>query len=211
MTTQIGASVFVDPSEIRHSFTNGNPVLTFGPYPTVRRLDLHLGDVAGIDAVIAELVALKQEMDPPGCPSTAPETGRACTETGEHDRHRNGLVVWGDEAEPVIADGEATADERLLLAVHGVSPDNPANVRELRTHEAECTETDHTPCLAHLAKAAPEADEDGPCMKVGCGHGYDDHSLDLEAGDRLYCQRCACRRFLSARAMWTDKPASVTA
>jgi hypothetical protein len=49
--------------------------------------------------------------------------------------------------------------------------------------------------------AGDEDDEDGPCMKVGCGHGYDDHSLDLERGDRLYCQRCECRRYLSAEAM----------
>ncbi len=67
MTTQIGASVFVDPTEITHSVINGCPTITFGPYPTVNRVDVHLRDVAGIDAVIAELVALKQEMDPPGC------------------------------------------------------------------------------------------------------------------------------------------------
>jgi len=56
------------------------------------------------------------------------------------------------EARPVIADSEATSEERLLLAVHAVDPDNPANVRELRTHEAECTESDYMPCLAHLAE-----------------------------------------------------------
>jgi len=133
MTTQIGASVFVDPSEIRHSFTNGNPVLTFGPYPTVRRLDLHLGDVAGIDAVIAELVALKQEMDPPGCPSTAPETGRACTETGEHDRHRNGLVVWGDEPGeggvlfPAACDPDSAPERGLASCGHPADEDGECN------------------------------------------------------------------------------------
>lgn len=66
MTTQIGASVFVDPSEIRHDVTNG-PTITFGPWPTVNRVDVHFRDIAGIDAVIVHLVALKQEMDPPGC------------------------------------------------------------------------------------------------------------------------------------------------
>lgn len=54
---------------------------------------------------------------------------------------------------------------------------------------------------AELRRADAARDEDGPCMKVGCGHGYDDHSLDLERGDRLYCQRCECRQFLSAAAM----------
>jgi len=52
-----------------------------------------------------------------------------------------------------------------------------------------------------------EADEVGPCMLVGCGHDLDDHSLDLENGDRLYCQRCGCRRFLSAEAMRASEPA----
>lgn len=33
--------------------------------------------------------------DEPECPSVAPESGRRCTEAGEHDRHRNGLIVWG--------------------------------------------------------------------------------------------------------------------
>lgn len=48
------------------------------------------------------------------------------------------------------APAPATPAERFLLSVHGVNPDESANIRELRTHEAECTETDHTPCLAHL-------------------------------------------------------------
>ena len=46
---------------------------------------------------------------------------------------------------------EATPEERLLLAVYGVNPDKAANVRELRTHAAECGKDDHHGCLAHLA------------------------------------------------------------
>jgi hypothetical protein len=58
--------------------------------------------------------------------------------------------------------------------------------------------------------SATGEDESGPCMMAGCGHGYDDHALDLERGDRLYCQRCECRRFLSAEAMRAD-PAAIPA
>lgn len=36
-----------------------------------------------------------------------------------------------------------------------------------------------------------------------CSHDYDDHALDLERGDRLYCQRCECRRYLSAATFTT--------
>lgn len=95
MTTQIGASVFVDPSQIRHSAENG-PTITFGPYPTVNRVDVHLRNVAGIDAVIAELVALKQEMDPPvitdsdrTCDQANPGTGAWCHRGGDHGVHRD--------------------------------------------------------------------------------------------------------------------------
>lgn len=56
-------------------------------------------------------------------------------------------------AETVIA----TPEERLVLAIYGVNPDNEGNVRELRTHAAECTEDDHTGCLAHLSEQAASA------------------------------------------------------
>jgi len=148
---------------------------------------LVLTSIEDADALITAACEAKRLLEPP-CPSTAPETGRACTETGEHDRHRNGMVVWSDEPAPGEGgvlfpaacdpdEAPATPEERLLLAVHGVSPDNPANVRELRTHEAECAETDHTSCLAHLAE--PEAGERclehsdpaddlyGQCVKYG--------------------------------------------
>jgi len=90
----------------------------------------------------------------PGC--YAEHEGYRCNLRGGHDPARHEvrgddgelIAAWDDEPAPAVT--EATPDERLLLAVHGVSPDNPANVRELRTHEAECTLTDHTPCLAHL-------------------------------------------------------------
>lgn len=63
MTTKIGACVFVDPSEIRHDRTpGGGGCLTFGPYPTVERLDLHFNATDAIDAVMAELAALRAEM-----------------------------------------------------------------------------------------------------------------------------------------------------
>lgn len=62
MTTRIGASVFVDPTEIRHDVSGDHGTLCFGPWPTVQRVDVHFDDTAGIDAVIAELVALRNEM-----------------------------------------------------------------------------------------------------------------------------------------------------
>ena len=66
-----------------------------------------------------------------------------------------------------------------------------------------------TPMLTPKGEAA--ADEESPCMMAGCGHDYDDHSLDLERGDRLYCQRCECRRYLSAVALTAaTEDASVT-
>jgi len=119
MATTAGINIHVDPSEIEHKYRPadddraGYGTLVLGRPGYSAYANVFFEDIAAIDTAIAELVALKQEMDPP---------------------------VTG-----------ATPDERLLLAVHGVSPDNPANVRELRTHEAECTLTDHTPCLAHLA------------------------------------------------------------
>ena len=59
------------------------------------------------------------------------------------------VVAGTVEREPAPA--EATPEERLLLAIYGVSPDDPRNVRELRRHAAECNEDDHTHCLAALA------------------------------------------------------------
>ena len=96
MTTQIGASVFADPTQIRHDVHNGNPTLTFGPWPTVNRVDVHLGDVATIDKVIAELVALRNEMEPPvippaerDCPALNPDGDWPCHRGGQHDEHED--------------------------------------------------------------------------------------------------------------------------
>lgn len=75
------------------------------------------------------------------------------------------------------ASRHATPDERLLLAIYGVNPDNPGNVRELRRHAAECTEDDHTTCLAHLTgqAASVTAEAAGACGKCHYALGSPGH------------------------------------
>lgn len=43
------------------------------------------------------------------CTSVAPETGRPCTETGEHVRHRNGMTAWGPGINGVLGAQAALA------------------------------------------------------------------------------------------------------
>lgn len=63
MKTRIGVGVHVDPSEIRHDVQgSGMGVLTFGEWPSVRRADMYFRAPADVDAVIAELAALRAEM-----------------------------------------------------------------------------------------------------------------------------------------------------
>jgi len=88
--------------------------------------------------------------DPDGATEPLPLACGCSVPLGHLGLFRPGHPVECVQHGPTTVAGPATPEERLLLAVHGVSPDNPANVRELRTHEAECTLTDHTPCLAHL-------------------------------------------------------------
>lgn len=64
---------------------------------------LYFDDPAGIDAVIAELTALRAEMTAGRCLSVAPHSLRRCTETGDHVKHRNGPVAWG----PGVTEREA--------------------------------------------------------------------------------------------------------
>ena len=68
----------------------------FGTIELGRGNRMYFDDTADIDELIAELVALRQEMDPPtaACPAAAPFTGRPCTEAGEHEFHHAGIVTW---------------------------------------------------------------------------------------------------------------------
>jgi hypothetical protein len=86
--------------------------------------------------------------------------GRSCTFSGCGCRRFRPRAVAQLTDTPAVVAGtvehepgpdEATTEERLLLAIYGVSPDDERNVRELRRHAAECTEDDHTHCLAALA------------------------------------------------------------
>lgn len=92
MKTRIGASVHVDPSEITHSAVNGSPVLSFGPWPTVERVDVFLGDVAGVDAVIAELTALRAEMTAEPATDPVYRLDCGCTDWCTCDRCRAGKI-----------------------------------------------------------------------------------------------------------------------
>lgn len=187
MTTQIGASVFVDPSEITHSVIDNCPIITFGPYPTVNRVDVHLRNVAGIDAVIAELVALKQEMDPPVI------TSARCLRPYEHSDNLTGAVVDCDVAgHHAITDDERTCPEYNPDGSgehchrggdHGVHED--ANGETWRTDGA--------------AKQSPR-----PADLCTCGHIALNHHLNQVAGELQYCNECAriadCAAFSPADA-----------
>lgn len=150
MTTQIGAWVFVDPSEIRHSITDGNPTLTFGPYPTVNRVDVHLGDVACIDKVIAELVALRNEMEPhvipakpEGCPACETDCDDETVFCGKFAGHAgNHHAILGDGAEmawpnpcgsrpyPAGSEGDDGTECMLPVGHEGPHDDAPAPAPE---------------------------------------------------------------------------------
>lgn len=64
-----------------------------------------------------------------------------------------------------IGPDDATPEERLLLAVFGIDPDEVANVRRLRGHRAECTRHDHSYCWP-----APAEDSN----REETGHGTTD-------------------------------------
>lgn len=134
-------------------------ILRFGE--PLRGIDVYLSTPADIDAVIAELAALRAEM------TAAPDATAPC-----ECSHPNSLHGPGGCLRPSCGCGKFRAK--------AASDPEPAAV---------------------VAGEVVADDESSPCMMVGCGHNYDDHALDLERGDRLYCQRCECRRYLSVVAL----------
>lgn len=73
MTTSVGTQVHFDPADVGHKYKRGGHATLDFTGSGCTYLYLHFDTPAKIDAVIAELVALKQEMDPPaaGCPCVA--------------------------------------------------------------------------------------------------------------------------------------------
>lgn len=65
MTTSVGTQVHFDPADVGHKYKRGGHATLDFTGSGCTYLYLHFDTPAKIDAVIAELVALKQEMDPP--------------------------------------------------------------------------------------------------------------------------------------------------
>ena len=102
MATTAGINLHVDPSEITHRYKPadddraGYGTLVLGKPGRSAYANLFFEDAAAIDAVIAELVALKQEMDPPvippaerDCPHLNPDGGWPCHRGGDHGVHQD--------------------------------------------------------------------------------------------------------------------------
>ena len=87
-----------------------------------------------VDATIVD------EDEPEPCASVAPFTGRKCTETGAHEKHRSGMVVWeDDDAWRLTPAGLAALDDeaadRELCTFHGGSDDQLSKGCELCAEE----------------------------------------------------------------------------
>lgn len=108
--TQRGPNIAAgDVSAYLNHRTDGTP---FAVVKLGHDADVHVHTPEQADALIAAAVEAKRLLDPP-CASVAPRTGRACTETGDHGRHRNGMVVWEDEPDDawrLTAKGVEAAD-----------------------------------------------------------------------------------------------------
>lgn len=96
MTTEISTDIHFDPADVRHNYHAADEkchaygVLKIGR--GVTHANLYFEDAAGIDAAIAELVALKQEMDPPAPGCAEVNDGYICN---GHDS--NGHVAYGPD------------------------------------------------------------------------------------------------------------------
>jgi hypothetical protein len=121
MATTAGISLHVDPSEISHHYHPADGrcqeygTLDFGKPGHSAYAHVFFDTADAIDAInkaIAELVALKQEMDPPvpGCDCMADAapveftsdsrlTSARCHQPGEHSRNLAGAVVDCDRPE----------------------------------------------------------------------------------------------------------------
>jgi hypothetical protein len=118
MATTAGTNLHVDPSEIGHRYRPadndraGYGTLVLGRPGYAACANLFFEDTAAIDLAIAELVALKQEMDPPvpGCDCMADAapveftsdsrlTSARCHQPGEHHANLAGAVVDCDRPE----------------------------------------------------------------------------------------------------------------
>lgn len=115
MTTRASVNLHFDVEDIRHDHKPGKyATLDISAASGNVSAWLHFADTAMIDAAIAELVALKQEMDPPvitdserTCPHS--NNGEHCTRGGDHGVHRDSNGdEWrtdGDEREPSFIGG----------------------------------------------------------------------------------------------------------
>jgi hypothetical protein len=135
MATAAGITLHVDPSEIAHRYhpadgdRSGYATIILGRPGYAAYANLFFEDTAAIDTVIAELVALKQEIDPPvpgyrlacGC---GYDGGCTCPGCQAGKRHQPGDLwhcdVHGNTriAAPVITDSERTCDRGGLVVGH---------------------------------------------------------------------------------------------
>lgn len=94
MTVRVSTNLHFNTGDVRHKYVAKGRMATLDIADFDNFVYLHFEHPGQIDEVIAELVALRAEMTGV-CGDIAPNTGRPCTEAGEHERHRNGMVVWG--------------------------------------------------------------------------------------------------------------------
>jgi len=146
-------------------------------------LGLYIFSAQEADELMKAAAEAKRLLEPP-CLSTAPETGRACTETGEHDRHRNGLVVWGGPAPgeggvlfPAACDPDSAPElfidgSPFCTARRGI-PGQGGDLCELPLHH----DGDHR---------APGNDEGDPDVTWSDEAAAADLNLIIDAGGHIY-------------------------
>lgn len=139
MTTDTAVNLHLNPAEISHRWnpdddrSHAYGTLRFGD--SLNGVTVFIHTPAEIDQVIAELVALRNEMAPPvitcserTCDAKHPETGDWCVIEGEHTEHRDTYgETWGvREGGVLFPAGDEDEDERVPaptgLCGHTVTP-----------------------------------------------------------------------------------------